>query len=210
MAQPEPQIRGRLIGLDLLRALAICGVLITHTGLYGLHFGADWWLASAGGYGVELFFVLSGFLIGRLLLEIIERDPSFRAWGIFMIRRWMRTLPLYVLWIVVLLTIDPPPNPFLTSLKYFFLVQNFAWPMSDWFAVSWSLTVEEWFYLLFGAVLIALAARVRSLGLIATCTIFLILPLLLRLNISVADADWELSECEKSRCCALTPSPMEW
>jgi peptidoglycan/LPS O-acetylase OafA/YrhL len=45
--------------------------------------------------GVELFFVLSGFLIGGLLIDISDRQPSLRAWLIFMIRRWMRTLPAY-------------------------------------------------------------------------------------------------------------------
>ena len=183
--------KDRLIGLDLLRALAISGVLITHIGIYGLHFGTDWWLAGAGGYGVELFFALSGFLIGRLLLEIVERDPSVRAWGIFMIRRWMRTLPVYLLWILVLLVIAPPPNPGSAALKYLLLIQNFAWPMPDWFAVSWSLTVEEWFYLLFSALLIALATRSRSVAVISTCAVFLVVPLLLRLNINIPDPEWD-------------------
>ena len=191
MAKLSLQGKDRLIGLDLLRALAISGVLITHIGIYGLHFGTDWWLAGAGGYGVELFFALSGFLIGRLLLEIVERDPSIRAWGIFMIRRWMRTLPVYMLWILVLLVVAPPPNPAVTALKYTFLVQNFAWPMSSWFAVSWSLTVEEWFYLLFSALMIALTIRSRSVAVFGTCAVFLIVPLLLRLNINVPDAEWD-------------------
>ena len=51
---------------------------------------------------------LSGFLIGSLLLDIVERKPDFRSWRIFMVRRWMRTIPLYVLWVAILFVLWPP------------------------------------------------------------------------------------------------------
>jgi peptidoglycan/LPS O-acetylase OafA/YrhL len=57
------------------------------------------WLVLAtersGFLGVELFFALSGFLVGSLLLELIERDASLLSWWRFMVRRWLRTVPLY-------------------------------------------------------------------------------------------------------------------
>jgi peptidoglycan/LPS O-acetylase OafA/YrhL len=73
---------GRRIGLDLVRAAAILFVLASHCGdIFANWLGgrAPEWLSVSGFFGVELFFVLSGFLIGRLLLGIIAEPPSLRA-----------------------------------------------------------------------------------------------------------------------------------
>jgi peptidoglycan/LPS O-acetylase OafA/YrhL len=139
------------------------------------------WLSVSGFFGVELFFVLSGFLIGRLLLGIIAEPPSLRAWGVFMARRWMRTLPIYFLWIAVLAVIWPP-QPWSQVAHYATLTQNLAWPMpSGWFGVSWSLTVEEWFYLGFSALLLSAAGLFgRRAGFWAATTVFLVVPAVLR------------------------------
>ena len=171
----------RLIGLDLARALAILSVVIGHSG---------WPLPL----GVDLFFALSGFLIGSLLLDIIDRDPSLRSWFIFLVRRWMRTLPLYVLWVVVLFMLVPPTHDLgLHALKYLTFTQNFAWPMPrlNWFGVSWSLAVEEWFYLLFSAILIALAAWTRRWAVLIACGVFIAVPLFLRTAIGAIDGTWD-------------------
>ena len=150
-----------------MRATAIVFVLASHCGdtFAGWLGGrAPEWLSVSGFFGVELFFVLSGFLIGRLLLGIIAEPPSLRAWGVFMARRWMRTLPIYLLWIAVLAVIWPP-RPWDQVLRYATLTQNLAWPMpSGWFGVSWSLTVEEWFYLLFSALLLSARGTARPAG----------------------------------------------
>src|SRR5579884_3027998 len=94
--QPKPQKKassgGRVPSLDVLRSLAITLVFFDHAGVLSgrpaLH------PLIAGGAGVDLFFVLSGWLLGRqLLVELRARDtidvPRFLA------RRWMRTLPAY-------------------------------------------------------------------------------------------------------------------
>jgi peptidoglycan/LPS O-acetylase OafA/YrhL len=148
----------RSAGLDLVRAIAILLVLLGHCGAffawwYGIAF--PWQLAVGGFYGVELFFVLSGLLIGRLLIDILDRGPTPRAWLVFMTRRWMRTLPLYFLWLFVLAAFWPPHGPEGSTLWrvlpwFVTMTQNLAWGRVDsWFGVSWSLAVEEWFYLLF-------------------------------------------------------------
>jgi peptidoglycan/LPS O-acetylase OafA/YrhL len=158
----------RNIGLDVARLMAALMVLVPHCTIV--------FMAYLGGtppvpvlmsafFGVELFFVLSGFLIGRLLFQIAETDPSPRGWLIFMVRRWLRTLPLYYLWLLVLPLVLPVPADFSGKLlHYATMTQNLAWPMpkDEWFNASWSLTIEEWFYLLFSAALLGAVALTRS------------------------------------------------
>jgi len=136
-------------------------------------------------FGVELFFVLSGFLIGRLLFRIAEADPTPRGWLIFMVRRWLRTLPLYVLWLAVIPTVLPaPPHLVEHLLRYATMTQNLAWPMpaDHWFNESWSLAIEEWFYLLFSAALLGAVALARSTkAVLPVILLFIAVPAVLRL-----------------------------
>jgi peptidoglycan/LPS O-acetylase OafA/YrhL len=160
----------RIIGLDVLRCAAIFGVLVAH-GLIFLYphvgpieiGGATFligYLGHLGYYGVELFFVLSGFLIGRILLRSGEdlRRPRelFRFWT----RRWFRTLPAYFLFLLlnlaVVLWVFPQVVPWDRLLSYTIFTQTFASYDVFFFPESWSLAVEEWFYLLFPAALFGL------------------------------------------------------
>jgi peptidoglycan/LPS O-acetylase OafA/YrhL len=181
----------RLFGLDLVRAIAILLVLQVHVGFYGLRlYGATLppLMGHLGDLGVELFFVLSGFLIGGILMEVGQRSPTLQGWVRFMLRRWMRTVPLYVLWTLVLLLLC---HRAFSLLAYLTFTQNFAWPMphNSPFPVSWSLTVEEWFYLLFSAILIVSASVWPRRTLLLTCALFILAPLVLRLCSGVIDAD---------------------
>jgi peptidoglycan/LPS O-acetylase OafA/YrhL len=182
----------RSLGLDLVRATAIMLVLVSHCG----DFFASWldlqpttFGSLAGFFGVELFFVLSGFLIGGLLINIADTRPSYPTWVIFMARRWLRTLPLYFVWLAVIFLIWPPhfwdsdrSSVWRDALYYGSLTQNLAWPMVDgWFGVSWSLTVEEWFYLVFSALFLGCAITLgRRRGLLVALAVFLIVPPILR------------------------------
>lgn len=187
----------RNVGLDAARLSAALMVVVCHAvvivcPLYGLAPPVP--VMLAGYFGVELFFVLSGFLIGGLLLEVAATDPTPRGWLIFMVRRWMRTLPLYYLWLAVLLLVEPPHGDLAGHLlAYGTATQNLAWPMphDEWFNQSWSLTIEEWFYLLFSLVLLGAAARAPARA-VAWPVIgaFLLLPLLGRLLVP-APADFE-------------------
>jgi peptidoglycan/LPS O-acetylase OafA/YrhL len=158
----------RSLGLDVARVLAAGAVLVTHAGAIFLpQFGltAPITLLMAAYFGVELFFVLSGFLIGRLLLQIADTDATARGWLVFMVRRWMRTLPLYYLCLLALpLLLPAPPHLGARLLSYATMTQNLLWPMpaDQWFNQSWSLTIEEWFYLLFSAALVSSVALARS------------------------------------------------
>src|SRR5437868_4314520 len=87
----------RSAGLDLMRALAITLVLLHHFLLPVLRHAS--WVVPFFGWGfigVDIFFALSGFLIGRILLKLdstVARRPRelLRFWA----RRWLRTLPIY-------------------------------------------------------------------------------------------------------------------
>ena len=190
--------RARNFGLDLVRATAILLVMVSHWANNFSHWigvQVDWRVFFAGEVGVDLFFALSGFLIGRILLEIARTAPTWTNYAIFMIRRWMRTLPLYLLCVAVLFTFFPPvEDSGRLLLQFVTLSQNLYHPMpAHWyFSVSWSLTIEEWFYLLFGLALIGMTAVLRrwrtALG--VSLAFFMAGPLALRFG--VADyARWD-------------------
>ncbi|MGV7107869.1 acyltransferase family protein [Flavobacterium sp. U410] len=155
----EKQNKKRIFGLDVVRALAISLVVFSH--LYYLIDSQDAFLISisglAGYLGVEIFFVLSGFLIGNILLkQFLNDDFSFSNIVIFLKRRWFRTLPNYflVLGIVFCIAYAYEIEPQWNSLwRYVFFLQNFDHYSITVFTESWSLSVEEWTYLLIPIVL---------------------------------------------------------
>jgi peptidoglycan/LPS O-acetylase OafA/YrhL len=188
LVQPTGSYNKRNVGLDCARAAAIGLVLLCHWGEAASRWFGFYWPpivgVMSGFLGVELFFALSGFLVGSLLLELIERDPSLLSWWRFMVRRWLRTLPLYFFCVGTLALLWPPNgnrNTYLLSYSTF--TQNLLWPMpqDNWFNVSWSLSIEEWFYLLFSALLVGGVAltgrRACAWGVIA---LFIAAPTLLR------------------------------
>ncbi len=150
----------RNISLDLLRSIAILMVFIGHT---VLSYGAPEILAPLqfGGTGVDLFFVLSGWLIGYQLFNELHRHGNIDVKR-FWIRRWMRTLPAY--YAVLIFTIGQQlvtKNDFEIPFDYFVFLQNYNQPFSI-FSVSWSLCVEEQFYLVIAPLIVFLAKLTRQ------------------------------------------------
>lgn len=141
----------RIFGLDLLRFLAIFMVLLGHS------------LAFAPAElkkvvhpvmldGVAIFFVLSGYLIGGILIRILNKENAITFVNLldFWKRRWMRTLPAYLVVLIFLLIYTAamypdkiPPEWY----KFFFFTQNLFTQRPGFFAEAWSLSIEEWFYL---------------------------------------------------------------
>ena len=134
----------RYANLDFVRALAILLVVNCHSGSI---FAAAPLSAALqlGGKGVELFFVLSGWLLGRqILIELRQTGRvEFRR---FWLRRWMRTLPAYyaVLTVISLYILSRGNQPLRWSYLYFGQAYVSGMP---YFGISWSLCVEEHFYL---------------------------------------------------------------
>ena len=150
----------RVFGLDLLRCVAVLMVVAGHSRfLLRVHFPVMREWSVFGFLGVELFFVLSGFLIGGIALRTFEDAPTPATVGRFWIRRWFRTLPNYYLFLLLNFLV-PQPVPAERAGTYFLFLQNLAWRCPTFFNESWSLAIEEWFYLLFPLLILA-ASRVR-------------------------------------------------
>lgn len=164
---PVSPLQSRIPELDGLRGLAIFLVILCHYVGNAEHAPLGLWLHrllsafTAGWSGVDLFLVLSGFLIGGILLDARNSPNYFRA---FYMRRAFRILPIYYAWILLYAAVVTgalllvPGRTSLTTRDllevpiHLLFLQNiwigmptFAW---TWFVVTWSLAVEEQFYLL--------------------------------------------------------------
>lgn len=169
----SPSQRHHLPGLDLLRSLAILWVLLFHSvfvGGVGPNFDP---LARFGWVGVDLFFVLSGFLIGAPLLRRLQQGAAGQGAGLaeFYWRRAWRILPAYVVVLAIYQGLPvfreaPGLEPAWKYLSFTFnLLVDYAHNQA--FSHAWSLCVEEHFYLVFPLLAWALAGRVRAWQLLA-------------------------------------------
>jgi len=190
----KPQ--NRIFGLDLLRCFAILLVLVSHTlPLSSRNPGLETVYYNLGVIGVELFFVLSGFLIGSILIRMYNDTSviNIRTVSSFWVRRWFRTLPNYYLVIIFYNIIYFASYRGLvfslhSNTSYFFFFQNFISQMPDKiFTVSWSLGIEEWFYLLFPLFLFTIQFFIKRkpTGFLLVISIFIFLPLLLRIIVAL-------------------------
>jgi len=146
---------GRLPGLDLLRAIAIVWVMLFHAyivGGFGDAYPLTGLIAQHGWMGVDLFFLLSGYLIGSQLLKVLSRAESL-ALGEFYRRRAFRVLPaflavlaLYFLWPAFREEAGIQP---LWQFLTFTVNLLIDYGHNRAFSHVWSLCVEEHFYLLF-------------------------------------------------------------
>lgn len=151
----------RFFGLDFLRALSISLLLFSHSSwIYNStsFFGR---MQDASGFlGVELFIVLSGFLIGGILYkQFLHENYGFKDAYLFVSRRLMRVLPSYYL-VVFILTIVYMIFGFSVSQmwKYLLLIQNFETPIPAFFPESWSLPVKEMGYI-FAVFMLVISAK---------------------------------------------------
>ena len=160
-ALPARAPAARLDGLDVLRALAILSVLLFHAPeAIGDAVAPAMRAAFAHGWmGVDLFFVLSGYLIGRQVFGPLAEPNLGSRLRAFWVKRWVRTLPLYF---VVLTFYALKPWTFGTPFvgggwHYALFLQNFTAPRD--FVQSWSLCVEEHFYLVLPLLAFGLRGR---------------------------------------------------
>lgn len=175
----------RIPALDGVRGLAALMVLFCHFWFWDV-WKDRWWyeLAHSGWLGVDLFFVLSGFLITGILIDAKGEGNYF---GRFYRRRVLRIFPLYyfsiLLSLFAILVIDRQPERIFAGYDslgwYITFLPNVAaalkggWPwQTNWVGLAhlWSLAVEEQFYLVWPLVVLLLPKR----GLALLCAILIV------------------------------------
>jgi peptidoglycan/LPS O-acetylase OafA/YrhL len=180
----------RIDALDGVRGLAILPVVLFHALLFGVplqgaplpEMGNPYVTAASLGWcGVDVFFVLSGFLITGILLRSKGAPHFFRN---FYARRALRIFPLYYAVIVLLLfVLDRPPATGAEQASYLLYYQNVRFALFGEQHVdlarliTWSLAIEEQFYLVWPAVVWCCSRR----ALVRVCIAALIGAILLRL-----------------------------
>lgn len=163
--------------LDSLRAIAIASVLLCHiaSSFRQLRpYEEGGWLAVAGvgGHGVDLFFVLSGWLLGCLLLKEKCETSSIdikRFWS----RRWLRTLPAYYTLLILTLGQRILQGTWdIQDALYFLFIQNYTFESLPFFGISWSLCIEEQFYLLIAPLLLILPTKTWITAILSLLIVF--------------------------------------
>ncbi len=162
----------RLNGLDTLRAIAIIIVLIYHYKVVVSRENLFGFISSLGWAGVDLFFVLSGYLIGNQILSALSRGQDFSL-KLFYIRRFLRTLPNYYVVLALYLLFPVALGGTATAPLWSFLTftQNLGLGPGETFTHSWSLCIEEQFYLIFPVVALLIASSRRSIGIAWTALV---------------------------------------
>jgi peptidoglycan/LPS O-acetylase OafA/YrhL len=170
----DPRFTGRerQPGLDLLRALAIIVVVIYHAALFGFKLPSR--IDRFGWIGVDLFFVLSGYLIGGQLLAPLACGNEISL-GRFFARRVLRIMPAYFVVLAVYFLLPSwreYPDMSQPLWKFLLSVQNIALHGGTAFSHAWSLAVEDQFYLGLPFILI-LVSRWPRAAIITPCLIVL-------------------------------------
>ncbi len=183
----------RIFGFDLLRAFAIFCVVHGHGKnlLKGSLFEGFPWIRLP--HGVDIFFVISGFLIGYSFIVNSNRthgkltlSKALNFWK----RSALRILPNYflILGINYLLVKRGILNGSIDNLsiwKFITFTQNLFYPFYDFFWESWSLATQEWFYLLFPIFLMLLSKKYKIKYVIPfICLLFIVGSMIYRLSIS--------------------------
>lgn len=189
--------KNRVFGLDVYRAIAIVLVVLSHGSMLAGPIFA--WLPSVPlPDGVELFFVLSGFLIGTILIRTLEESERF-GWKElihFWKRRWFRTLPNYYLILLInFILVSTSVIGGADSLeqfnwKFLFFAHNLYEGFYGFFWESWSLSVEEWFYITLPLIIIGLRLFLsKRQTLLTSIALLIAVPMLYRY--SQADMNYD-------------------
>ncbi|NMH67028.1 acyltransferase family protein [Shewanella salipaludis] len=162
----ENHHNNRLYGLDTLRAVAIIIVLIYHYKVVVSSENIFGFMSQLGWTGVDLFFVLSGYLIGNQVLSAIAKGQEFSL-KLFYIRRFLRTLPNYYFVLALYFIFPVALSGTATASLWSFLTftQNLGMRAGETFTHSWSLCIEEQFYLIFPIVTLFTTYIKRSITL---------------------------------------------
>lgn len=195
--------------LDGLRGIAVLLVMLYHFAMHGelgTAHPADRVVADllmAGWSGVDLFFVLSGFLITGILFDARHGPRYFRT---FYMRRTLRIFPLYyAVLVLVFFVFTPGPDPAgleREQVWYWTYLLNFriaydGWPDNPVIGHFWTLAVEEQFYLVWPLLVLGFGRR----GLMWIASVFIVAAPVLRW--------WLLANGDNEAAWVLTPARMD-
>jgi len=227
--EPDTGARAHIPALDGLRGIAILLVIPHNADIFSN--SAAWlWpialIAHAGWIGVQLFFVLSGFLITRNLLDTRGDEHYLRY---FYLRRVLRIFPLYFLTLFVGLVLLPQvitlsPEALASHQNQIWLwtfLSNWAQPYGadvSGFSHFWSLAVEEQFYLVWPFVVMLVAGRRLILVCVAVSLIALCSRLIMLRSGASADMIYVFTNCRMDALAmgaaiavvSLSPPAMAW
>jgi peptidoglycan/LPS O-acetylase OafA/YrhL len=182
----------RIDSLDLLRGMAAFAVMVPHFFMYYLRDAATT-AEIVSVTAVEVFFVLSGFVLGPQIVLCAERRDWLTV-RTFLVRRWMRTIPSYLVALLAISVIfgELGSGDFFRYAAY---VQNLSsqYNVRDYFPVAWSLSVEEWYYVAFPPFLLLYVKLTRGTGewfQYACATVLLITCISLIRFVYADTADW--------------------
>jgi peptidoglycan/LPS O-acetylase OafA/YrhL len=182
----------RIDSLDLLRGMAAFAVMVPHFFMYYLRDAATT-AEIVSVTAVEVFFVLSGFVLGPQIVLCAERRDWLTV-RTFLVRRWMRTIPSYLVALLAISVIfgELGSGDFFRYATY---VQNLSsqYNVRDYFPVAWSLSVEEWYYVAFPPFLLLYVKLTKGTGewfQYACATVLLITCISLLRFVYADTADW--------------------
>lgn len=175
------ELKGNLPKLDGLRAISVLFVVLSHSGFGNI---------IPGGFGVTIFFFISGYLITTLLRKELELNYKINLKN-FYLRRFWRLVPALIIYVLIAVIANKlVKNTIATeeSLAAIFYLSNYYdlykgyTPLSKIhspYDILWSLSIEEHFYIFFAPLLLLFKLRSKITLLIISLTI---IPLLLRIN----------------------------
>jgi len=178
-------------GLDTLRSIAIVWVMLFHSFLVG-GLGDDFeWLSRFGWMGVDIFFVLSGFLIGSQVLRPLAAGSPLSL-GEFYRRRAWRILPAFAVVLALYalapgLRESPDMEPW-WKFAGFFMNLSIDYNLNRAFSHAWSLCVEEHFYLFFPLLALLFARRIGVRGFVLLVAGIVLAGIALRTGVWLHDA----------------------
>ncbi|MGN5108191.1 acyltransferase family protein [Aeromonas hydrophila] len=171
--------------LDICRASAILLVLLSHGRRLLFPIFPDAQFFKFGGFlGVEIFFVLSGFLIGSIIIEKSSKSDSRWRWiPKFWGRRFLRTYPNYLLFLLLnWLIIDSwRPESIPDLWRYMTFTQSLLSPHPSFFGEAWSLVIEEIFYLFIPIIMVFTWRSSAVQALLTTLFILLVFSFMMRI-----------------------------
>lgn len=171
----------KYISLEYIRGFAAITVAISH---YMMRLDANPTYEYLAVIAVEVFFPLSGFVLARQIVYVTKNRKEV---GVFLLRRWMRTIPPYVLALgIISMIVDEVFSGSFFQYLFFLKYLNTAYFSEDYFPIAWSLAVEEWYYILFPVLLMAATGgKIKGKNLLLCSGIAIFFVVLSRFIVSI-------------------------